>query len=361
MDDVRIPLLAQTRIIPLTRIRRERTLPVRCEVSVMVGKRVEPLDVIARAPGQVHLRPVPLARYLHLAETALPRYLLKQPGEQFVAREVIASKPELFGTLRRLYRAPASGRVAALQGVWLTMELIGEPLELPALYRGVVVHVMPGRGAIIEASGTLVQCAWGTGGEAYGVLKKAVDESEDILEDDSQIGTPGAVLVAGAGITEQALRHASEEHVAGIIVGGLEPGLGELAKSLGLPVIATEGLGRHPMAAPIFEVLASHVGEQASIETSLRARGGAIRPEIFIPVTAKGAVAEPPPVAVLTAEVGAHVRILRAPYEGKLGRIAGIPKIPQLLESGVSAWGALIELEQSGQAFVPWQNIELID
>ncbi len=116
------------------------------------------------------------------------------------------------------------------------------------------------------------------------------------------------------------------------------------------------------MAPPIFELLASHVGEEASLETSVRARGGAVRPEVFIPAMgSKGTLTEPPQVPVLSTDVGARVRILRAPYEGKLGRIAGILKAPQLLESGVSAWGALIELEQTGQVFVPWQNLELID
>ena len=73
-----------------------------------------------------------------------------------------------------------------------------------------------------------------------------------------------------------------------------------------------------------------------------------------------GAPLEVPPMAELAAEAGATVRILRAPHTGAVGKIVSVPKLPQVLESGISAWGAEIELTGGEQIFVPWLNLELI-
>lgn len=360
--DLNIPPLTQTRVLPLTRIRRERRLPVRGQVTLSIGSRVDPLDVVARASSEAHLYPVPLARYLHVSETALPKYLLKRSGDLVAPREIIASKPELMGTLQRIYRAPGSGRIAAIQGSWVVVELDGAPIELRALYRGNVVDVMPNRGIVIEAVGLVVQGIWGGGGEGYGVLKKVVESPSDVLtEEKVDVTVRGAVLLAGGGITEPALRRAAQERAAGVIVGGLPSQLKELVETLGIPVLVTEAFGDHPMAAPIFDLLSSRDGEEATLNTSSRTRGGATQPEVFIPaLAAMGAPLDVPTMTELTGEAGATVRILRAPHMGAVGKIVSVPKLPQTLESGISAWGAEIELTGGEQVFVPWLNLELI-
>ncbi len=357
-----IPFLSYTSVKALTRIRRERMLPARGDVLATIGSRVDPLDVVARTNAVSHLRPIPLARYMHLNETVLDKYLLRKPGEPIVAREVIASRPELFGTLVRIYRAPGPGRVAALQGSWMALELADPPVELKALYRGSVVSVTPRVGIVIEAVGTLVQGVWGGGGEGYGVLKRMVDTPDALLEENKiDVGARGAVLLAGAGISEAAIRRAAREHAAGLIVGGLTTELKDLVEQLGLATIVTEGFGQHPMSGPIFELLAMHVGEETSLNTVTRPRGGATRPEIFVPAidtTSKGLDA-PEPVAP-EAQVGAVVRILGGPHQYEIGKIKEVSKLPVILESGVSVWGAEVERATGKAVFVPWENLELI-
>lgn len=357
-----IPILTQTRVTPLTRIRRERVLPVPGQVTATIGSRVDPLDSIGQTAGEGHLRPVPLARYMHLAESALPNYLLKRPGDEVAAREIIASRPELFGTLQRIYRAPAAGRVVALQGDWMTIELARVPMQVKALYRGVIVNVMPRLGAVIEAFGSLVQGVWGDGGEGYGVLKKIVDAPDALIaEDKIDVTARGAILLGGAGVSEQALRRAVQERAAGLVVGGMAPELQELVATLGLPTLVTEGFGEHAMAAPIFDLLAAHDGEECCLNSATRVRGGTARPEVFVPaISPAGAAADSLPSPILTAQPGATVRITFGARKGGVGKITEIPKMPQALESGVSAWGAEIDLGGGERVFVPWQNLELI-
>jgi len=362
MPETQTPILPATRVLRFTRIRRERVMPARGLVTVAVGNRVGALDVVAKSNAVGHLRPVPLARYLRTTEAALPGYVIKKPGEEVQAREIIASKPELFGTLQRIYRAPGAGRVAALQGAWLAVELIDQPFELKALYRGSVVTVMPRLGVVIEAAGALAQGVWGTGGEGHGVLKKMVDGPTAILtEDKIDVTARGVILLAGAGATEEAVRRAAQERAAGLIVGSLPPHLRDLVKTLSLPTLVTEGWGEHAMSAPIFELLASHDGDEASINMAAGTQT-MVRPEVFIPAPATSSTGEtalPPPP--LTAEIGAPVRIVGRAHFVEIGKIVEVPTMPRTLESGITTWGAEIELATGGRLFVPWENLELLD
>ncbi len=362
MADPVLPILAQTRIVPLTSLRRERRLGTTGEVVVAVGSQVDSLDVVARSSGTGRLHPVPLGRYLQSPEAALDKYLRKHPGDTIEPRDVIASKPGWFGTMQRVYRAPGAGRIRARQGTWLTLELTEAPVDLKALYRGIVVNVFPDAGVTIEAVGALVQGIWGQGGEGSGVLKKIVDTPGDLVtEDKIDAGVAGAILVGGAGITEPALRRAAQEQAAGLVLGGLKPHLRDLVTALRFPTLVTDGFGEPAMAAPIFELLATHHGEQTCVNASSKAFGEQ-RPEVFIPaVPAEREPVDVQPLASLSAQTGARVRLLAPPQEGAVGTIVDIPRLPQVLESGVTAWGAAIELAGSERVFAPWENFELID
>jgi hypothetical protein len=340
------------------RIRRERMLPVRGSVLLQNGGRVGSLDIVAKADTSGHLRPVPLARYLHTTEGNLSKYLVKNTGEDIQPRDLIAARPEFFGMLRRTYRAPGAGRIAALQGAWLTLDLADKPFELQALYRGTIVNVVQRLGVVIEATGALAQGVWGAGGESYGVLKKMVDTPDQILEEGKlDMSARGMILVAG-GATAEAIRRAAQEHAAGLVVGGLPPHLRELIKTLALPTVVTDGLGTCPMSAPFFELLTAHDGDEAIVNTFPSANSP-MRPEVFIPLLATGGDAglvSP----TLTAEVGAAVRVLGGERLGATGKIANIPTQRRGLESGLTAWGAEIELGPGDLFFVPWENLELI-
>lgn len=356
-----VPVLAQTRVLPLARIRRERLLDARGEVVVPMGARLGALDVVARSESGGNLRPVPLARYLRVSGSALQKHVLKKTGDTFAAREPIASKLEFFGTLQRVFRAPGPGRVTALHGSWLTLDLMDQPIELKALYRGSVVNVMPRLGVVIEAVGAVVQGVWGAGGEGYGVLKNMVDSPGALLtEDKIDVVSRGAILIAGAGVTEESVRRAAQERVAGLIVGGLAPQLRALVSDLKVPTLVTDGFGECPMSAPIYELLVSHNGDETSISTASQVRSGA-RPEAFIPVMAPGGSGSALPPPALLEDVGAAVRITAGPNGGGIGKIADIPRLPRTMESGVTAWGAEVTLSADERVFVPWENLELID
>src|SRR5512135_867180 len=147
------PSLPETRVAPFTRIRRERRLPVRGEVSATIGSKLDPLDSIARAVPPRARRALSLTRVLGVRETEVPRRLLKQIGDSVEAREIIISKPINFGLQQLVYRAPAAGQIVAIKGSWMVLDLDGTPVDLKTLYRGTVVSVMPRLGAVVESQG----------------------------------------------------------------------------------------------------------------------------------------------------------------------------------------------------------------
>ncbi len=360
------PSLPETRAASLTRIRRERRLPVRGEVSAAAGSRLDPLDVIARAIPPRARRAVSLTRVLGVREKDVPRRLQKQVGDTVEAREIIISKPINFGLQQLVYRAPGAGTIVAIKGSWMVIDLDGLPVDLKALYRGTVVSVTPRLGAVVEAQGGLVQGIWGSGREGYGVIRVVTKTTSDVLEAEPlTVDMRGAILIAGAGLTEEALHKAESIHAAGLVSGSVPASLRPLILKSELPVIITEGFGQIPMASPIFELLSSMNGQEAAMNGAMQMRGGAYRPEVFIPLQARmadrGTMRESPPLRV---ESGARVRVVREPHMGRVGILPGELLVKWSAdESGVRMPSVEVELQDSEgteRVIIPWNNLELL-
>lgn len=364
-----VPHLPETRVVTFTRLRRERRLPTRGEVSTTIGSKLDPLDVIARAVPPRARRAVSLTRVLGVREADVPKRLLKHVGDTVEPREIIIAKPINFGLQQLVYRAPGAGQIVALQGSWMLFDLDGLPVDLKALYRGMVVSVTPRLGVVIEGQGALIQGVWGSGKEGYGVLKMMARTPSDILQESLDVDVRGTILVAGAGASDEALKRAETLQAQGVIVGSVLAGQRALVEQLSLPVVVTEGFGRVPLAPPIFELLNASNGQEAAVNGLTRARGGAVRPEIFIPRVGtrgseRGAAPEPTALAV---QPNARVRVIREPY---LGRTGTLPRTLEMrwttTEGGTRLPSVELELQDTfgspttERFVIPWANLELI-
>ncbi len=349
-----------TQATPLTIIRRERLLPVRGEVLVGMGARVEPIDVVARTSlgGELHV--VDAGKTLSVKGEDLDKYLLKAVGDTVKEGEAIAARGGGLIPLRRVCRSPIAGRIIAIGSGRVVLESRAEDFELPAHFRGTVASVMPSLGVVIETVGALVQGIWGAGGEAQGVLKMlAEDPKEKLATEAIDVGCHGSIIVGGSLVDEEALERAKQMRVRGIVVGGIGAELKERTSDFPCPVIVTEGMGQVPMASVIFELLRSNAGREASISGMTQLRWGAVRPEMIIPLQGRGAT--PPPQQLGGAlEVGAQVRVIRQPYLGSVGQVVSLPFQLRAVDSGARLKGAEVELEGKGRVFVPYANLELI-
>jgi hypothetical protein len=344
----------EVQVTPLASVRRERILPVAGEVLVQAGERVEPIQVVARAslPGEFHI--LPAARLLDVPAAKTERYLRIKLGDEVRQGEVIATR----GSHR--IRSPISGVMTASGAGRVLIEAQPTVFELRAYLYGMVTNVLQNAGIVIETTGAVIQGAWGAGGESFGVLKcLAKSPDKPLRAKDIDPSCHGMIVIGGVGLNEAVLERALELQVRGIVTGGFPPELISRLDRSPFPVVATEGIGAIPMSEPVFNLLMTNEGREASISGEVKPRWGIVHPEIVIPLPAETA---PPtqsqPGAPLA--VGAHVRIVRAPYMGQVGVVTALPTHTQRVETGARVRGAEVSLGQETPVFVPLANLEVL-
>jgi hypothetical protein len=344
----------ELQVTPLANVRRERMLPVAGEILVHAGDRVEPIQVVARTnlPGEFHILPV--ARLLGIPAAKVERHLRVKLGDEVRQGQVIAAR----GSHR--VRSPISGVITASGAGRALIETQPTVFELRAYLYGMVTNVLQNAGVVVEATGAVIQGVWGAGGESFGVLKcLAKSPDKPLRAKDIDPSCHGMIVIGGVGLNEAVLERAQELQVRGIVTGGFPPELISRLGQLPFPIIATEGIGAMPMSEPVFRLLTTNEGREASISGEVKSRWGIVRPEVIIPLPAETV---PPtqsqPGAPLA--VGAHVRIVRAPYMGQVGVVTALPAHTRRIETGARVRGGEVNLGQEMPVFVPLANLEVL-
>jgi hypothetical protein len=241
----------------------------------------------------------------------------------------------------------------------ILIEAAPSTFELCAHIKGQVTNVMPDLGVLISTVGALIQGVWGSGGEAEGVLKLLVDSPQKPLRARSiDVSCHGTLVVGGRILDEKTLEQAMEANVRGIIAGSASADLCPYFEALPFPVILTEGFGSLPMSQPVFSLLQSNMGREATLNADTQTRWDVKRPEVIIPLRSEEEL-QPKDTGPLPLEVGMQVRVVRAPYLGAVGTVSYLPVLPQSVESGVRLPVAEVDLEDEA-VLVPLANLELI-
>jgi hypothetical protein len=351
---------AVTNVKPLTRIRRQRVAPRDGELQVEAGQQVTATQVLLRYAGESAYRIIDAAAALEVSPTALNDFLLVHEGAPVDKGTPLLRKPARYGRGRQLL-SPVAGTLHRVINGRLLLRLAPTPQMLRAIIPGYVINLVRGRGAVIETYGSLVQGLWGTGKDGNGRLALAGD-APDVVLSKAQI-TPdmrNRILVAGSVADLETLQLAVEMGVRGLVVGGLPARLMAGAARLGMPLLATDGIGGKRMAAPIFELLAQSVGRDAALLGEMDAAAG-LRPELIIPLPADRDM-DTPAGANVPIAVGKQVRLLRAPYAGATGEVIAIHARAQELPTGARVPTAEVKLAASGETcLVPYANLDLIE
>lgn len=363
------------RVTPYAVLLRERRLPLRGEVLVPPGARVEPDTVVARTELPGNVQTMNLASRLSLDPARVPAAVTRAPGERVVAGEVIAETRGLFGLLPQRVVAPVDGTIESVSAVTgqLVLREKALPVEVNAYVHGEVAEIMTGEGVVVRTGAALLQGIFGVGGETYGEIALGVrSPDEELLP--ARIGAEhrGKVLVAGSRVTHAALVRARERGVAAVVVGGIDDrDLRELlgrdlgvavtgSEELELTLVLTEGFGRIRMSDRSWRLLTEHQGRRASVSGATQIRAGVMRPEILIP-------REPPPSAVSAdgiargLDLGVLVRVIRSPWFGGIGVVVDLPVELKPVESGAMVRVLTVEFASGEKATVPRANVELIE
>ena len=344
----------ETQVTPLTIVRRQRILPAPGEVLVRADQRVEPTHVVAQAelPGDFHI--LPLNRLLNVSPSRVKRCLRVSLGDTVQEGQVVARR---FG---RSVESPIAGVVTASGSGRMLIEAQPASFELRAYIPGVISNVLEGYGVVIETAGAVIQGAWGTGNENFGVLKRLVKNPDESLRaGDIDPSCHGTILIGGSGLDSEVLEAAQELQVRGIVIGGLLPKLIPQAKQSPFPIVVTEGIGAVPMSTPIFNLLTTNDGREASISGKVQLCWDIVRSEVIIPLPADtSAPDQAQPGLPLT--VGAQVRAVRAPYMGQTGVIENLPALGRLINTGAGVRGAEVDIGQEEPVFIPLANLEIL-
>ncbi|NOT35720.1 MAG: hypothetical protein HOP12_16385 [Candidatus Eisenbacteria bacterium] len=354
---------------------RERRLPLKGDVLVQAGDAVEARTVVARTDLPGNVQTVNLAAKLSLDPAKVPSALARPLGSAVRKGEIIAEAKGLFGLMSQKVEAPSDGTLESVSSI--TGQLIFRepplPIEVEAYVRGVVDEVLPGEGVRIRTEGAFLQGIFGVGGETHGpvAMVSSGPEAEltaDLLRPEHR----DHVVVGGCYVSHATLMRARDLRVAAVVVGGFDDrDLRQLlgrdlgvaitgSETLGFTLILTEGFGRIAMAARSWNLLAAHVGELASVSGATQIRAGVMRPEIIIPRI--GEMSAPAAEMGSGFELGAHIRVIRAPYFGRIGAVSALPPELHDLDSGTRVRVMHVRFTDDGsEALVPRANVELIE
>jgi len=346
-----------THILPLTQIRRTRLLPVPGRVLVTAGQKVAATDVIADARLNTQHLVLDIGRGLGMPADQTDRYVTRKVGEEINEGDVVAGP---VGMIPRMVRTPKSGRVVAIGGGQVLLELAGTPFELIAGIGGTVTDLMPERGAVIETVGALVQGVWGNGKIDKGILTVVAHRpDEELTTGQLDVGMRGVVVLAGPCTSEEALRTAAEIPLRGLILSSLGASLINVTREISLPVLVLEGFGKFPLDRNAFQVLSTNDKREVVVNAFPRDRRTGSRPEVIIPLPSTGQVPRPREADIFAP--GQTVRMQRAPYTAVIGTLVSIRQGQNTFQSGLHAPAAVVRLENGDQVIVPLANLDVIE
>jgi len=358
-----------------TKISKQRILPLKGELLVQVEQTVAPDDVVARTelPGNAELMNV--ANLLNVEPEEVPERMIKQEGDAVEEGEIIARAKSFFGLMKSEARAKMTGTIEKINEVTGQVLLRGPslPVEVKAYVSGKVIDLREQEGCTVETWASFVQGIFGIGGETNGELAMACQSPDQQLTPERiKPEMADKVIVGGNRVTAAALKKAIEQGVRGVVAGGFDDqdlrdflgyDLGVAitgTEQLGITLIITEGFGDINMADKTFRLLEANAGKLACINGATQIRAGVIRPEVVIPIETPTEKVEAEISAAAGLDIGNPIRVIRAPYFGRLGTVSALPSDPHVLDSGSKA--RVLEVDFDGEkAIVPRANVELIE
>ena len=364
------------KVLHYSNVKKDRRLPIKGQVNKKKGDLVNANDVVAKTdlPGNVSM--VKVANLLNIAPSDINDILIVKEGDSVNKGDLIAQTDGLFGLFKSDVRAPVSGTIESVSDVTgqIVMREAPIPVEVDAYVGGVVSEVIENEGVTISSEAAYVQGIFGIGGESRGVLEVIANErGDELLIDSINESHTGKIIVGGSFISLEAFKKAIDLNVEGIVIGGfnyfdLEDILGYTlgvaitgTEDLVTSLIVTEGYGNIKMSERTFDLLKKHHGEFVSVNGATQIRAGVIRPEIVIPLDKKKIPDDNNRTeGNLGIQKGSLVRVIRAPYFGKIGEVVDLPSELQKMESETMVRVANVQINDE-TFVVPRSNLEMLE
>ena len=343
-------------VIGLTSIVRERLLPVSGTVNARLQQKVSPNDVVAETRWAREHVLLDVSRLLNVSAEMADRLIKCKVDDNLPANAEVAVGKGMFP---RTVRTPRDGRVVAVGGGQVLMEVGEAKVELRAGIPGTVVQIIPNRGVVIQTSGGLVQGVWGNGRIETGLLVNLTETPESVLTVGRlDVSLRGSILLAGMVKDEDTLYAAADLPVRGLILSSIFPSLLPKAREMRYPILVTDGFGTLPMNSAAHKLLSTNAKREVTVNAEVYDRYSGARPEVIIPLPIP---TEPPaPQEMETLAPGLTVRMRRPPAMGMVGSIVALKPGLTTLPSGLRAPAAEIKLENGDTVIAPLVNLEVV-
>jgi hypothetical protein len=350
-------LATVTHFQPLTTIRRERLLPSPGRVLVRKGQKVNVTDVIAEVDINPEHQLLDVARGLGLPAQETDHYIQCKVGDKVSAGDILAGP---VGFAKRVIRSPHDAMVVLAGDGQILIKLLSRPYELKAGLPGIVNELINDRGAIITTTGVLIQGVWGNGFIDTGIMIGFMKSQDDVIEPgDFDVSMRGSVVLAGYCAKAEVLRNAAELPLRGLILASIDPKLLPVAEKLPFPLVVIEGFGHLPMNSAAYKLLTTNERREVALNGQNWDRFSGKRPEVIIPIPTVDEIPLPRETAIF--EPGQLVRIIRAPYQGKIGKIVTIRTDLSTIMNGLRVQAGEIRLESGDNATLPLANLEVLE
>lgn len=344
-------------VLPMTRIRRHRLLPITGKVLVRKGQTVSALEVIGEANQNPKHVLLDIARGLGVSADEVDQHIQRNSGDLISEGDILAGP---VGWGKRVVRAPCSGKIILSGRGKLLVEQENLPQQVLAGLPGEVISLIPGRGAVIESVGALVQGVWGNGSIDVGLLRVLIKKVEDILSVEKlDIDLRGSIVFGGYCGDEQVLRAAAELPLKGLILSSMSSTLLPLASELPFPIVVIEGFGLLPINSAAFNLLVTSDRREIALNAEESDVYTGQRPEAFISLPVNQMVHEPKDAAIFSP--GQKVRVIRAPYQAQIGTLMSLKPGLDVLPNGIKTKAAEVELESSIRVKLPLANLEVLE
>jgi hypothetical protein len=364
------------KVLHETKVIKERRLPLKGDVLKKKNEAVSPDDIVATTdlPGNVQM--VNVANLLNIDAADIASVMKIEKGEKCEKNECCAETPGFFGLFKSKVLAPVSCTLESFSEVTgqVVLREAPIPVEMDAYISGKVKDVITDEGVYIETDAAFIQGIFGIGGESRGDLKIITKSREDeITSDMLDSSLAGKVVVGGSHISLATYKKALSLKIAAIVVGGfnysdLKPILGYTlgvaitgSENLVTSLIVTEGFGKINMGSRTFDLLRLHDGHFVSVNGATQIRAGVIRPEIVIPLKDDEITGKHKDIDTSTGITdGSLIRVIRAPYFGKIGKVMTLPNELQKMESETMVRVAEVEIDGK-KSVVPRANLEMVE
>lgn len=323
----------------------ERSLPGEGRISVKVGDRVKPFDVLATS-------------FLSLSKKSW-RLSLKEwrvlvsDGDSRGSGDLIAKKKSLIPLKTEGLKMPFDGSVnLSSEKSFLKIAARSNPerFNLISGIEAVISKIIDKNSLLLSTEAYLVAGAVSSGREIIGEIRTVGNFDSPLLLSDLEPGLAGKIVVAGSYVSPDALSKAQALGVGAVVAGGVSP----QGMRTGLPVLATEGFGRIPMNKKVWDFLFA-----AQLKTAVVVP---FRRQVIVPFRGGdefklGENREP----VGELKEGSCVQIFSWPYFGYPGVVAKLSSAAKKFPSGIEDLSAGVSLPSGETLDVPVSNLAILD